>query len=393
MHVASTEVTEPALRSPPTDWPRCLDEAWAREETFVVSASDTHPLSAATHPPPAWLRGHVVLTTSGSTGAPRQVVLARERLEALARVLTRVQRGDDVETVIVALPLHYSFAFVNQWLWARVSHRTLVTTPGFREPNALARALDALPSSMLCLVGAQGRLAAQLFGGRFFPNVCRVHFAGGPFPASSYAELTRIFPRATITNNYGCTEAGPRLTTRAMDLAADPSNVGFPLPGVELTQSEAGTVRFRSPFQAVGIGEAGTWRAIADDEWLDTDDVGEARADGSWRLLGRRSEVVKRHGEKVAASSILAAVRSAWPGEAECVMARDAAGEPGFVLVVAPTPSDSEVRAMLGTVRALPRASWPLAIDSVEALPTTGGGKVDRLRLERDGRTSHWRQR
>ena len=56
---------------------------------------------------------------------------------------------------VVALPLTYSFAFVNQWLWARQLGRRLVPTPGLAAPAELGRALDGCRDAMLCLVGAQ----------------------------------------------------------------------------------------------------------------------------------------------------------------------------------------------------------------------------------------------
>lgn len=379
----------------PDVWARLLDDAWSRAESFVVDGAGITALdaSAAEGAPASWTKGHVLLSTSGSTGAPRKVVLAKERLEALAKVLTRVQRNEDVSTVVAALPLNYSFALVNQWLWSRVAGKPLVVTAGFREPETLRAALLDARASMLCLVGAQVALAERAFGGTVFPSVERVHFAGGPFPQASLGAVAKMFPNALVTNNYGCTEAGPRLTSREANESTDASDVGRPLPGVELTRTLAGTIAFRSPFAAVGIGEGGVFRALGVGEWIDTGDLGEPLESGAWRVCGRTGETFKRHGEKVSLTAVLADVRAAWPHEACLLREVDARGEPGYLLVLSPAPAEADVRRILAVFREKPRATWPLAIESIASLPHGDHGKVDVTATAQSPRQRHWHQR
>jgi hypothetical protein len=121
-----------------------LDEAWAAAETFaflpeksgvperwVREALDTLPDDLRFH--------HFGLLTSGSTGRPRLVIGAKSRAEELARVLHRMQESEPVKGTILALPLTYCYAFVNQWLWAGVVERRLVHTRGLRHGHASRR--------------------------------------------------------------------------------------------------------------------------------------------------------------------------------------------------------------------------------------------------------------
>ena len=371
------------------DLVRALERAWAGGATFaVLQRALTEATGLA-----AYANEHFVLTTSGSTGKPRQVVLSKARAEALARTLTTAQSGDAVESVVLALPLHHAFALVNQWLWARVERRSLFVTEGFGQPDSLKRALAEAPQSMLCLVGSQVPLLERLFASDSFPRVARLHFAGGPFPAASLVALRRFFPRALITNNYGCTEAGPRLTVQSVEDAGDVDNVGRPLPGVELRADDAGALRFRSPYRCVALVDDGALRAVPDDEWLPTGDVGEMETDGTLRLTGRSHEVWKRHGEKVSLAEITAAVARVFPGQAACLREIDAAGEPGYVLVVAPAPEPSELSAILALFRERPRATWPLRIEATASIPLLDHGKVDGAALLACGRREVFRQR
>ncbi len=123
-----------------------LDRAWAGAESFVfvpakAGVSDEFLADAIGRLPEEYGRGHFLLLTSGSTGEPKLVVGERERTNQLARTLHTIQSSDPVEETLVALPLSYSYAFVNQWRWSRVHQRRLVYTAGFSDPKSLLGAL------------------------------------------------------------------------------------------------------------------------------------------------------------------------------------------------------------------------------------------------------------
>ena len=109
---------------------RALDQAWSAPETFALLPTKTSLtaewVEQALEAIPSELRsGHFCLFTSGSTGDPKMVVGERRRSEKLARVLHTVQDSEPVKETIGTLPLSYCFAFVNQWLWSRVSQRKI----------------------------------------------------------------------------------------------------------------------------------------------------------------------------------------------------------------------------------------------------------------------------
>jgi acyl-CoA synthetase (AMP-forming)/AMP-acid ligase II len=213
--------------------PERLDRAWAKAESFVFLPSKAGVNEAFLHDTLARLpaelsEGHCLLLTSGSTGEPKLVVGNRQRAMNLARTLHAVQRSEPVEETIVALPLSYSYAFVNQWCWSRCHDRRLVHTAGFADPPSLLAALRAASSAMLCLVGAQVPMMACDFKGESFPGVVRLHFAGGRFPQERLAQLREFFPNAQVFNNFGCAEAMPRLTCRPAEDSDEAANIGRP---------------------------------------------------------------------------------------------------------------------------------------------------------------------
>jgi acyl-CoA synthetase (AMP-forming)/AMP-acid ligase II len=345
--------------------------------------------------PDSMRQGHYVLLTSGTTGAPKLVVGQRARSEQLAAMLHRQQEGEPVEETVVVLPLSYSYAFVNQWLWSYCHQRRLSLTPGLKDPAGLQRVLLASRQAMICLVGVQVPLLASYFQGQSFPGIIRVHFAGGRFPQEQLPVIRALFPRATIFNNYGCAEALPRLTLRKAEAAAEANDIGCPLPGVELATNEATELQFRSPYGAVGLIEAGSFSPLPSAAWVKTGDLAQPTEHGSWRLLGRSSEVFKRHGEKISLAMLMTTINGTWAGQAVFYRERDAQGEEGHVLVLAPTPTAEQLQGILLSLRrSHGRAHWPLRIEAVAELPLLPNGKPDAQGAAiLPGKTRLWNQR
>ncbi|HEV2459358.1 MAG TPA: AMP-binding protein [Ktedonobacterales bacterium] len=380
--------------------PEALDRAWDGAETFAfvphksgVSGEWLETALAAL--PPNLHTEHFALLTSGSTGQPKLVIGVKRRTDALARVLHEMQDSAAIEQTIAVLPLTYCYAFVNQWRWARVMGRSLTIGVGFSEPIALAEQLERMTNGMLCLVGAQVPLLERTLAGHQFPGVRRLHFAGGRFPQDKLDVLSTFFPNAVVYNNYGCAEAMPRLTLRRADASPAGANIGRPLPGVELKTTDDNRLLFRSPFGCVGYVDGDGYHALTAGDWVPTGDLAHALPDGSWELLGRAGDVFKRYGEKVSTPSILTTVATSWGGHAETYRETDAAGEMGYVLVLAPQPGEDELRGILRALREHhPRAQWPLRVESLQEMPRLPNGKIDRMGLSTRGdRQLHWRQR
>ena len=362
---------------------RDLDEAWSRPETFAflpAKSGQREPWSqrALGQLPEALRRDHFALLSSGSTGEPKLVIGSRQRSLALARLLHEAQDSAPARAAVGLLPLTYSYAFVNQWLWAKAMAREFVPTLGFARADALAAALAETPGSLVCLVAAHVPLFTRHWANQVFPGVVRVHFAGGRFPQGELPAVRALFPNAAVFNNYGCIEAMPRLTLRRAEEADSASDIGRPLPGVTLSADTEGRLRFRSPYGAVGFVDESGFHAIAPEDWVSTGDLAHGDAQGRWHLDGRIGEVFKRYGERISLPQLLDTVRASWPGDAAFYRATDSLGEAGHVLVVAPHPSPDALRAILARLRRdHPRAHWPLRVESAETMPLLSNGKPD----------------
>ena len=357
-----------------TDGTAVLEECWSDSSTFLFipdKGVNSSWLSRVTSLiPNEYGKNCFGILTSGSTGEPKLILGNKARSENLVHELHHRQCSEAVSATVCVLPLTYSYAFINQWLWAKVFRKNLVLTRGFSEPDHLKEALSDSDNAMLCMVGGQVSLLRRYFPDLVFPGIIRLHFAGGRFPQEQLDFLRLRFPNAEIYNNYGCAEAMPRLTLRRAEDAAEAAHIGFSLTGIEMKSDNQNRLLFRSPYGAVAYIDDQGFHSVSDEEWVPSGDLGKQLSDGGWCLLGRANDVFKRYGEKISLPQLISTVKSRWAGDAAFYLESDPSGEQACVLVLSPEPDKQQVRQiLLGFRDNHTRPHWPLRIESIDQLP------------------------
>jgi acyl-CoA synthetase (AMP-forming)/AMP-acid ligase II len=379
--------------------PALLSDAWNSDSSFILlptpaPVTEEWLSEALVMIPAEFAQGHFGILTSGSTGTPKLVIGSKGRTTRLARQIHARQELESVETAIVTLPLSYSYSLVNQWIWAHLHERRIVQTRGLADPATLLATFEEAKSSMICMVGSMlPVLRRYVPANRSFPNVIRLNFAGGPFPQAEMEWLQQVFPNTGIYHNYGCTEALPRLTIRRADESADAMELGAPVEGAEFHVDEDGMLLFRSPYSASLVLDVESATRIDPSDWVSTGDRAEFLPNGRVRLLGRKSEVFKRHGEKISLSSLGESIRGIWNKGLAFYTETAADGETGHVLVLAPDADQASARTILLHLRQhYRRPFWPIRIENAETIPLSGNGKPDLAALKEQPRTLLWKQ-
>jgi O-succinylbenzoic acid--CoA ligase len=315
----------------------------------------------------AWLGsadpGPVVIATSGSSGAPKQVVLARDAVLASAAASAAHVGGSG--PWVLALPSAYvaGLNVVARSLVAGHRPRVLgerdprdvVTDGGYLSlvPTQLHRWLDSREDR-----DALARLAAVLVG-------------GGPVDASLKVRAREAGIRLVAT--YGMAET-------CGGCVYD----GLPLDGVGLAIATDGRVRLAGPTLFDGyLDDPEATAEVLVDGWFHTSDAGRLDEDGRLQVLGRVDDMVVSGGVNVPAAAVAARLRE-HPGVAgaEVVGVPDAEWGHRVVAVlslvepVETLPLD-EVRDWVGERH--PRSWAPREVVVVPALPMLANGKVDRI--------------
>lgn len=257
--------------------------------------------------------GHVVILTSGTSGVASGCL---HRFSALTRNAARHARAVGLradDTVLVNLPLYFSYALVAQALAGLVTGaRLVVTGPPFTAATYQAALREhRVTSSSITPYMARGLVAARWSP----PETLRMLTVGGESldPATAGA-LLDLAPGLELYLTYGLTEAGPRVSTLAAhrEPRSRLGTVGRPLEGVRVELRDPGpdgvgellvtsdTVLRRK----VGTPEGRVGDCLVGPDQIATGDLFHLDDDGYLSFRGRLSDFVVTAGTKVSLASV-----------------------------------------------------------------------------------------
>jgi len=317
----------------------------------------------------------LVISTSGSEGEPRGVMLSNAALDAAAAAANRHLPLHAGDLWLACLPLYHIGGQAILWRCARAGAGVLLHD-GFNA-EAVAADLRRYPVTHISLVPAM--LARLLDAGATPPASLRHVMIGG-------AALSQtLFDRATaagwpLNPSYGMSETAAQIATwTPADGPWHEGLVGRPLTGSEFVLAVDGRIRIRGPQLMLGYLDGS---GIDVDGWLTTGDLGKIDAFGRLTVTGRADDMLVSGGNNVhplVVESCLAA----------CSGVHDVAvtGLPDPVwgdLIVALVVGETPRKDLLAWCRArLPSAAQPRRIVHLDALPRNAAGKLERAALRR----------
>jgi acyl-CoA synthetase (AMP-forming)/AMP-acid ligase II len=339
----------------------------------------------------------LVMFTSGTTGFPKGVVVSYENLAHSCRVIADYLQYRRYPSAAVVLPLHYSYALLSQvCCQLSVGGRVHLFTD-IRNPAKLARTVNSQELETLCGVPSTFHALAAFHSlmPLSMPAVRVLCSAGAPMDRGGFKTIKEIFPNALFFNNYGMTEAAPRIAyIREDDPHFHEPTCGKPMDGVavkivdpvthtELAEGEQGMLVVRGPNVTAGYlnDPELTRAAFTADGFLLSGDAAFMR-DGYIFICGRYDDIFNCGGEKVSPVEIERVLNGLGAVEMSAVV-----GQPdeqrgkvpvAFMKLVRPV-TRPEIVAALG--RHLPIAKIPQRYYEVTGFPMTDNGKLQRRLL------------
>jgi long-chain acyl-CoA synthetase len=218
----------------------------------------------------------LLIYTSGSTGAPRGVRLSHRALLANREQAAALRPAPitPVDRVLLALPMFHAYGLGAGFLQVCWVGATVVLIERM-DPDQLVEVIvehrvstiAGVPSTFRSLLELPTeRLRAATEGVRLCTS------GGAPLPPRYLADF-RSRTGLSIIQGYGLTEAGPVVTSNAVDGVPKPGSVGRPLPGIELRLVDAAdTADHRDQGDESAANDPGATAVPAED--ADADDGG-----------------------------------------------------------------------------------------------------------------------
>ncbi|RSS72244.1 non-ribosomal peptide synthetase, partial [Streptomyces sp. WAC06614] len=347
-----------------------------------------------------------VMFTSGSTGLPKGVGVTHRDIVALAED-RRFTSGH--ERVLLHSPTAFDASTYELWVPLLGGGQVVVAPAGDLDAVRLRETVTRHGVSALWLTAGLFRLIAE-DGPGCLSRVSQVWTGGDVVPAGAVRRVLEACPGLTVVDGYGPTETTTFATTHRVLSATDVSDsvpIGRPLDGMRayvldpalrpVPQGVAGELYLAGSGLARGyVGRPGLTaeRFTADpygpagSRMYRTGDLARWNADGHIDYLGRTDDQVKVRGFRIELGEIEAVLaRHPAVAQAAVVVREDTPGDQRIVAYTVPAPGTPASPAELREHAAdgLPAFMVPSAYVSLDTLPLTGNGKVDRRALPAPG--------
>ncbi|MBN8938886.1 MAG: AMP-binding protein [Rhizobiales bacterium] len=244
--------------------------------------------------------------TGGTTGVSKGAMLTHGNLimnmaQSLEMVAGDIEKGKG--TILTALPLYHIFAFTVNMLgfWYLGAHNILIPNP--RPLSNLQKAFEKYPVTAITGVNT---LFNGLNNEAWFksnpPKYLKTASAGGMALQEAVATRWLEVTGTPVIEGYGLTESSPVLSFNPLGNVRS-GTIGIPVPSTDIkcVDDEGREVPLGQPGELIARGPqimAGYWRKPDDtaktirDGWLYTGDIATQDADGFFKIVDRKKDMV-----------------------------------------------------------------------------------------------------
>lgn len=255
--------------------------------------------------------------TSGTTSFPKGVMLSHANMLGDAASVARRMCVTADDRYFSIRPFFHVAGSTLSVLVSLVSGCCLLSMPKFD----VSQALQVLESERCTLTSGNDTIFLMLMGHQDFDSA-RLHLKGGwaaagPEVMQKIRDVMRV---PHVCNAYGQSEASPNVLLSDRDDVFELRRDGYmlPHPGVQVRLVDAESGNVVEPGAGQGEIQVRGWnvmrgyynmpeataKALSADGWLKTGDMGEQRADGRTRMVGRLKDMYRVGGENVAPAEV-----------------------------------------------------------------------------------------
>jgi len=334
--------------------------------------------------------------SKGATLVHRNVVANILQCEAWFQPMLEKFGTERVLTSVCALPLYHIFALTACFMLGARFGMTILLIPNPRDIPGLVKTLSRHRISMFPAVNTLFNALVN------DPDFARLDFSdlvisngGGMAVQQATAERWLKVTGCPVVEGYGLSETSPVATINRVDLQEFTGSIGLPVPSTELAirddegrdvpMGQPGEICIRGPQVMTGYWNRPdeTADVMTADGFFRSGDVGVMDADGSFRIVDRKKDMILVSGFNVYPSEIEQVV-SMHPGVLECAaigIADERSGEAVKLFVVRRDAATSESDIAEYCKSNFTAYKRPRHIEFRDELPKSNVGKILRREL------------
>jgi acyl-CoA synthetase (AMP-forming)/AMP-acid ligase II len=379
-----------------------LDSRTPREWLEVAAAAgDPAAATEAEDEPDRSDEAAVIIYTSGTTSAPKGVLLKHSNLVSYVLGTVEFAGADEDEAAVMSVPPYHIAAVSNVFTNLFAGRRFLVLEQ-FSPDEWLALVRSEAVTNAMVVPTMLARIMEREDLDRSVPSLRSLAYGGAKMPVKVIERALELWPAVDFVNAYGLTETSSTISIlgpedhRAAIASDDPAvrarlaSAGQVVPAIEmeirdedgkvLPAGESGRIWVRG--EQVSEQYAGGVSSVDAQGFFDTRDRGRLDADGFVFIEGRIDDTIIRGAENIAPAEI-EDVLMHHPDVADAVVVGIPDDEWGqrIEAVVVPRAGQGELdtEALRDYVRARLRSSrTPESIVCWPELPRTLTGKIVR---------------
>jgi len=332
--------------------------------------------------------------TGGTTGTIKAAMITQANVLSSVRQMSEYLSSrlkEREEIFMVTFPFYHVFSIVFQVLTAMQFGSRIIIYPNVRDLDLMASLMQRIPFTVFVGVHTLYKWMLQhpILSKMNYPSA-KVFIAGAehiqPSTKKKWLEATGHL----IVEGYGLTETSALATMSLLDPQEnDLDSIGKPLPGTKimlidhqskeiLQHDRAGEICIKGP-QVVKA----YWNKPLEntatflDGWLKTGDMAIRKANGQYKIVGRKKEMINVSGFNVYPNEV-ESVLMQYPGVSDCAVAEvsnERSGERVAAFLVASDPIDPELVINYCKER-LSAYKVPVQIHFIDSIPKSPVGKT-----------------
>lgn len=378
----------------------------AKSTAIVASAMTMSAMTSSNGRflPPRQVQGAPaqIVQTTGTTSAPKGVMLSHEQLALAAKNVAQMVHLSPTDIELTALPLDRMFGQLHVYAYTKAKG-TLIIEPNLLDPDkTLRKVLDFGATSFPHVIGAFERLmrTERELLCRCDASLRYVMLCSMPSTREQIVELQRCLPTTYIYNTYGLSEA-PRSTyvnttvepAKILSVGKPAHNVSISIigdSGQTLPPHRTGQIVISSPHVFLGYwNDAEASARVLRDGRVLTGDLGQMDAEGYLYYEGRADDQINANGRKFLPVEVERELTRSLASISDVAVVGVPCGEAvgGQIITAFVVPTTGCHLSLIDVQKALLNKveayKWPQRLQILHSLPRTSSGKVQRKELAR----------